>query len=121
MKLLRLDLTKYNQDKLFQIEKEFSLIHGILVTLKSDGVADVWVDPTLSYQVNGVVAWTHKSNRSEIVYQLNEYLLEQKEYTPEKRSKKYDYNRILEKINASGMDSLNKSEKEYLIEYSKSL
>jgi hypothetical protein len=121
MKLLRLDLTKYNQEKLFQIEKQFSLIHGVLVTLKSDGVADVWIDPNTLYQVNGVVAFTSKENRSEIVYMLEEYLLAQEEYVPEKKVKKFDYNKILEKINSDGMDSLSKSEKEYLIEYSKSL
>jgi hypothetical protein len=121
MNLVRLDLTKYNQEKLSQIEEIKGIRRGLLVKLKSDGVADVWIDPSHLYQINDVVAFTTKENRGRIVYMLEEYLLAQEEYLPEKRIKKFDFDKILEKINTGGMDSLTKSEKEYLIEYSKSL
>ncbi len=125
MNLLKIDLTKYNQDKLSQIEKEHSINEGYLLSLKKDEIIYVWLnkdeDNPYLYHKTAIVAFTHKSDRNKITYMLDEYLTNYEEYIPKKRTKNYNIDNILEKINTNGIESISKSENDYLIQYSKNL
>lgn len=125
MKLIRIDLTKHNKEKLNQIEKEFNIIEGGLVTLKNSDIADVWINDNIEkpyeFSSSGIIAYNYKKNRSKIIYGLDEYLLKCEEYKPVKRQKKFNVDKIFDKISEFGMDSLTNEEKNYLIEYSKKI
>ena len=125
MKLIRIDLTKHNKEKLNQIEKEFNIINGGLVKLKNSDIADVWINDNIEkpYELSssGIIAYNYKKDRSKIIYGLDEYLLKCEEYKPVKRQKKFNVDKIFDKISDFGMDSLTNEEKNYLIEYSKKI
>lgn len=128
MKIVRVDLTKSFKD-IFKIEEDLGLVKGSLEYYKNESFTDIWIfekndsfeNKDTGEKSPSILAAIHVDDRNKLIYSFDSFLMNIKPIEPKKEIIEYDIDKILEKINHLGIEFLTKSEKEFMINYSKKI
>jgi hypothetical protein len=110
--IIKLDLRKFNHDKLKNVSDLYDLDYETLVENKNSGYAILWIDLVSSM----IVAFTTKKQKT-LVYTkaMNEFLCNLKDVeTSSSNTSELFFDKILDKVVNFGVDSLNDEEKIFL-------
>lgn len=114
--IVKIDLRKFNQDKLKEVSDMYNLNYESLVENKNSGFAILWVDVDSSL----IVAYTIKKDKSiRYTTSFGDILSSMKEVELVKQPKDLSLDGILEKISKYGIASLRSDEKDFLDNLSK--
>lgn len=112
--IICIDLTKFNNEKLTEVAKLYNLEEKSLINNKKDGFAKLYINSV----DGGLVAFTYKSNKDEVVI-ADVFTDLLKSVTPiiiEKKQPKIEMtvDNILDKISKYGIESISINEKKFL-------